>query len=133
MHQYQKKSHGNSNMRFPIFGHEKNAVMYYVRNVCKKLLYLIRVSTYMNLTKLCSWNVIWMKNHIHQDIYVSMTSLLTHTVAQPTNWRFLPKIFSQLVIFVIELAFTWVWGDKHRAKFQKMNYFKKWSYQKMVL
>ena len=70
MHQYQKKSHGNSNIRFPIFGHEKNAVMYYVRNVCKKLLYLIRVSTYMNLTKLCSWNVIWMKNHIHQDIYV---------------------------------------------------------------
>ena len=36
----------------------------------------------------------------------SMTSLLTHTGAQPTKWRFLPKNLSQLVIFVIELAFT---------------------------
>ena len=38
----------------------------------------------------------------------SMTSLLPHTVAQPTKWRFLPKNLSQLVIFVIGLAFTWV-------------------------
>ena len=37
---------------------------------------------------------------------VSMTSLLPHTVAQPTKWRFLPRNLSQLVIFVIELAFT---------------------------
>ena len=36
----------------------------------------------------------------------SMTSLLPHTVAQPTKCRFLPKNLSQLVIFVIELAFT---------------------------
>ena len=36
----------------------------------------------------------------------SMTSLLPNTVAQPTKWRFLPKNLSQLVIFVIELAFT---------------------------
>ena len=36
----------------------------------------------------------------------SMTLLLSHTVAQPTKWRFLPKNLSQLVIFVIELAFT---------------------------
>ena len=42
-----------------------------------------------------------------------MTSLLLHTVAQPTKWRFLPKNSSQLVIFVIWLAFTWVWGDKN--------------------
>ena len=35
--------------------------------MCKKLLYLIRVH---ESTKLCSWNVIWMQNHIHQDIYV---------------------------------------------------------------
>ena len=41
-------------------------------------------------------------------MYVSMTSLLPHTVAQPTKWRFLPKNSSQLVIFVIGLAFTWV-------------------------
>ena len=38
----------------------------------------------------------------------SMTSLLPLTVAQPTKWRFLPKNSSQLVIFVIGLAFTWV-------------------------
>ena len=45
--------------------------------------------------------------------HTSMTSLLPHTVAQPTKWRFLPKNLSQLVIFVIGLAFTWVWGDKN--------------------
>ena len=39
-------------------------------------------------------------------VFISMTSLLPHTVAQPTKWRFLPKNLSQLVIFVIELAFT---------------------------
>jgi hypothetical protein len=38
--------------------------------------------------------------------YSSMTSLLAHTVAQPTKWRFLPKNLNQLVIFVIELEFT---------------------------
>ena len=38
----------------------------------------------------------------------SMTSLFAHKVAQPTKWRFLPKNSSQLVIFVIELAFTLV-------------------------
>ena len=41
-------------------------------------------------------------------MYVSMTSLFAHKVAQPTKWRFLPKNLSQLVIFVIGLAFTWV-------------------------
>ena len=64
---------------------------------------------------------------------VSMTSLLAHTVAQPTKWRFLPKNLNQLVIFVIGLAFTWSRVDKNRAQFQKTNYFKKWSYHKMVL
>ena len=39
---------------------------------------------------------------------VSMTSLFAHKVAQPTKRRFLPKNLSQLVIFVIGLAFTWV-------------------------
>ena len=39
---------------------------------------------------------------------ISMTSLLAHTVAQPTKQRFLPKNLSQLIIFVIGLAFTWV-------------------------
>ena len=43
----------------------------------------------------------------------SMTSLLPHTVAQPIKWRFLPKNLSQLVIFVIELAFTWSWVNKN--------------------
>ena len=36
----------------------------------------------------------------------SMTSLLPYTVAEPTKWRILLKNLSQLVIFVIELAFT---------------------------
>jgi hypothetical protein len=36
----------------------------------------------------------------------SMTLLLSHTVAQPSKWRFLPKNLRQLFIFVIELAFT---------------------------
>ena len=66
-------------------------------------------------------------------VNVSMSSLLAHTVAQPTKWRFLPKNLNQLVIFVIGLAFTWSRVDKNRAQFQKTNYFKKWSYHKMVL
>ena len=40
------------------------------------------------------------------NIHISMTSLLAHTVAQPTKWGFLPKNLNQLVIFVIELEFT---------------------------
>ena len=51
------------------------------------------------------------------SICSSMTSLLVHTVAQPIKWRFLPKNLSLLVIFVIGLVFTWVWGDKNRAQF----------------
>ena len=43
----------------------------------------------------------------------SMTSLLPHRVAQPTKWRFLPMNLSQLVIFVIELVFTWSWVNKN--------------------
>ena len=40
-----------------------------------------------------------------------MTSLLAHTVAQPTKWRFLPKNLNQLVIFVIEPEFVfWNWA-----------------------
>jgi hypothetical protein len=45
-------------------------------------------------------------NHWMTYIRHSMTSLLTHTVAQPTKGRFLPKNVNQLVIFVIGLAFT---------------------------
>ena len=37
---------------------------------------------------------------------VSMTSLFKHKVALYTKWRFLPKNSSQLVVFVIGLAFT---------------------------
>jgi hypothetical protein len=33
----------------------------------------------------------------------------------------LSKNLSQLVIFVIELVFTWSWGYKNRTQFQKMN------------
>ena len=52
-----------------------------------------------------------------QTLPISMTSLFAHKVAQLTKLRFLPKNLSQLVIFVIGLAFTWVWGDKNRAQF----------------
>ena len=59
-----------------------------------------------------------------------MTSLFAYKVAQPTKWRFLPKNLNQLVIFVIGVV---LWVDKNRTQFQKTNYFKKLSYQKMVL
>ena len=42
----------------------------------------------------------------HLRALLSMTSLLAHTDAQRTKWRFLPKNLNQLVIFVIGLAFT---------------------------
>ena len=48
------------------------------------------------------------KCSIKVTLFISMTSLFAHKVAQPTKWRFLPKNLSQLVIFVIGLAFTWV-------------------------
>ena len=50
---------------------------------------------------------------LYEYINTSITSLFVHKVAQPTKWRFLPKNLSQPVIFVIGLAFTWVWGDKN--------------------
>ena len=51
--------------------------------------------------------------HIAHCMVASMTSLFAHKVAQPTK----PKNLSQLVIFVIGLVFTWVWGNKNRAQF----------------
>jgi hypothetical protein len=36
----------------------------------------------------------------------SMTSLLAHTVAQRTKWRFMSINLNQLVIFVIGIVFT---------------------------
>ena len=83
---------------------------------------------------------IWVDFILHEKtfnsqpwLWISMNSLLAHTVAQPTKWRILPKNLNQLVIFVIGLPFTWSRVDKNRAQFQKTNYFKKWSYHKMVL
>ena len=70
-------------------------------------------------------------------ILLSMTSLLAHTVAQPTKWRFLPKNLNQLVIFVIGLTFTWSRVDKNRARFQKKKntsknkVIAKWFYYKL--
>ena len=63
----------------------------------------IKRCTIMTLSwqNLCS---IYTKDYVEN----SMTSLFAHKVAQPTKWRFLPKNLSQLVIFVIGLAFTWV-------------------------
>ena len=53
----------------------------------------------------------------------SMTSLFAHKVAQSTKWRFLPENLNQLFIFVIGLAFTWVWGDKnHQNLIIKVNF-----------
>ena len=47
------------------------------------------------------------KNSCIDQSTFSMTSLMSHTVAQPTKCRFLPKKFNQLDMFVIQLAFTW--------------------------
>ena len=60
--------------------------------------YHISLNTILNFSKNCHF--------LNPYTFSSMTSLLAHTVAQPTKWRFLPKNLSQLVIFVIELAFT---------------------------
>ena len=46
-------------------------------------------------------------------VLLGMTSLLAYKVAQPTKRIFLPKDMSQLVIFVVELAFTWSWVNKN--------------------
>ena len=70
----------------------------------------------LRITLSCfQYKVTWITDVLWCDS--SMTSLFAHKVAQPTKWRFLPKNLSQLVIFVIGLAFTWVWGDKNRAQF----------------
>ena len=59
-------------------------------------------------------NVVFLNYTIILVTYlVSKTSILLHTVAQPTKWRLLPKKLSQLVIFEIQLAFTWSWVDKN--------------------
>ena len=93
--------------------------------------YLSFKSTFSWLCFTWSNSVVMLVHMIHVDI--SMTSLFAHKVAQPTKWRFLLKNLNQLVIFVIGLAFTWSWVGKNRAQFQETNYFKKLSYQKMVL
>ena len=66
MHQYQKKSHGNSNIRFPIFGHEKNAVMYYVRNVCKKT-FIFDTRKYLHE----SYQTLLVKCHMNEKSHTS--------------------------------------------------------------
>ena len=60
--------------------------------------------------------------------YVSMTSLLANTVAQPTKWRFLPKNLNELVIFVIELVFTWSWVNKNHQNLISIFYVKNQFY-----
>ena len=50
----------------------------------------------------------------------SMTSLLAHTVAQATKWRFLPKNLNQLVIFVIGLVFIKIRPNFRKKLLQKM-------------
>ena len=42
--------------------------------------------SFINMTKA--------KQNVDTIKYISMTSFLTHTVAQPTKWRFLPKNLS---------------------------------------
>ena len=65
----------------------------------------------------------WMRWELTTYIHTSMTSLLAHRVAQPTKWKFLPKNLSQLVIFVIELVFTWSWVNKnHQNLIFKVNF-----------
>ena len=80
--------------------------------------YLVETSQWMpsvislgNLSSLKSFGLI-VKAQLYPlgttNAFISMTSLFAHKVAQPTKCRFLTKNLSQLVIFVIGLAFTWV-------------------------
>ena len=69
----------------------------------KKLLHLIRVPH--ESTKLCSWNVIWMQNHIHQDILVWPQWWSFVDVSQQ-GVEFSKKISKMKIIF---------WFDFHRC------------------
>ena len=60
------------------------------------------------------------------SIIFSLTSLLAHTLAQPTKWRFMSKNLSHLVICVINLVFTWSWVNKnHQNLIFKVNFYVK--------
>ena len=59
------------------------------------------------------------KLFINVRLFTSMTSLLSQKVTQPTKYRFLPKTFTLLSIFVIVLVFPWSWLEKIKAKFIK--------------
>ena len=92
-----------------------------IKFVCKKWKMLLlpvvqRIKNYKSYIALGHWpRIVLFFLAIARSIITSiiMTSLFAHKVAQPTKWRFLPKNLSQLVIFGIGLAFTWVWGDKN--------------------
>ena len=56
-------------------------------------------------------------------ILISMTSLLAHTVAEPTKRNFLPKNLSQVVIFVIELAVHLIMSYQKSPKFDFQSQF----------
>ena len=64
---------------------------------------------------------------------VSMTSLLTHTVAHSTRPSFRPKTNNQTIKKYLSLAVSWVKVVKNCTSFQKIKWFKNWSFQKMSI
>ena len=62
-----------------------------------------------------------------------MTSLLTHTVAHSTRPSFMPKANNQLLKKFFNLAVSWVKVVKNWTSFQKIEWFKNWSFPKMSI
>ena len=85
------------------------------------------------MTKLQLQSKPFLSKQITSNSIVSSKHLYYYCVrlAWPQLWRrqlhrqpnggFLPKNLNQLVIFVVRLAFTWLWVNKNRAQFQKTN------------
>ena len=65
--------------------------------------------------------------------YVSMTSLLTHTVVHSTTHSFRPKTNNQPLEKFLSLAVSWVKVVENWTSFQKIKWFKNWSFQKMSI
>ena len=64
---------------------------------------------------------------------ISMTSLLTHTVAHSTRPSFRSKTNNQPLKKFLSLVFSWVKVVKNWTSFYKIKWFKNWSFQKMSI
>ena len=66
MHQYQKKSHGNSNIRFPIFGHEKKCSNV-LRKKCVQKTFIFDTRKYLHE----SYQTLLVKCHMNEKSHTS--------------------------------------------------------------